>query len=88
MIDKHLADMRAVADQVLDGTASEGQRVVFALNLHDMLRILADQLEYAGHTLSTCVEIIDDDFDESPEVLDRAQGMLMMVEMLRKEAGK
>ena len=83
MIDKHLADMRAVADQVLDGTASEGQRVVFALNLHNMFRIIADQLEYAGHTLTTCAEIIDDDFDESPEVLERAQGMLMMAEMLR-----
>ena len=88
MIEKHLADMHAVADQVLAGTASEGQRVVFAMNLHDMLCIIADQLEYAGHTLATCVEIIDDDFDESPEVLERAQGMLMMAEMLCGEAGK
>jgi hypothetical protein len=83
VIDKYLANMVSVSDQVLAGTANEGQRVLFANSLHVLLRVLAETLEYAGHTLTTATEIIDDDDDESPEVLERAQGMLMMVEQLR-----
>ncbi len=76
----NIARVRELAAALRDGTAMDGDQRELGELLPAVFARLGSELLYAGHTLRTAAELIDDDFDETPSVLRRADAMLELAE--------